>query len=357
MDLLDYLGDEIYVFVLFSIMIIAGIVKEHNLFGSTYGWLKCKFKSNKLVITLLSLVSGIIPIEGRSSVSAGILDTATSQSNVVGQEAMNNDSRKKLGVIDFLTTHHFYMWSPIEKPVILPMAAFGLGYSAWLGMIWPLIAVSFLFIGLYCWLGIKEEEVMIPSQDNLSGWDFSRYVLPFLAAVIAYMTLGGEGPELVFPIFGSLLVYYIVITKSFDVKKLSSYVNWTTLLIVAIIFATSGFMQEHRAWFEDTVKNFGMDPHTFKGMFLISLLTFMASFSMGSDGKFAALTVLMASAFGKEYLLWFFALDYAGYLLTPMHECVLIGKRYFGTSYQTYYTTLVGWALLLLATAGVWTFA
>jgi hypothetical protein len=59
----------------------------------------------------------------------------------------------------------------------------------------------------------------------------------------------------------------------------------------------------------------------------------------------------MASVFGKEYLLWFFALDYAGYLLTPMHECVLIGKRYFGTSYQTYYTALVGWALLLLATS------
>jgi hypothetical protein len=105
MEILDYLGDEIYVFVLFSIMIIAGIVKEHNLFGSTYGWLKCKFKSNKLVITLLSLVSGIIPIEGRSSVSAGILDTATSQSNVVGQEAMN-DHTSFLHVESYRKTSH-----------------------------------------------------------------------------------------------------------------------------------------------------------------------------------------------------------------------------------------------------------
>jgi hypothetical protein len=96
--------------------------------------------------------------------------------------------------------------------------------------------------------------------------------------------------------------------------------------------------------------------HTLKGAFFISLLTFLASFSMGSDGKFAALTVLMASVFGKEYLLWFFALDYCGYLLTPMHECVMIGKRYFGTSFKTYYTALIGWSVLLLTTAGAFTF-
>jgi len=125
---------------------------------------------------------------------------------------------------------------------------------------------------------------------------------------------------------------------------------------VAVVFASSGYMQEHRAWFEEAVKSIGLDMHTFKGVFYISLLTFLASFSMGSDGKFAALTVLMTSAFGKEYLLWFFALDYCGYLLTPMHECVMIGKRYFGTSLTTYYTALITWALLLLAVAGVFTF-
>ena len=349
MEILNYLDDEIYLFVLISIMLIAGIAKEHNLFAGTYGWLKSKFKSNRLVIGIISFISGIIPIEGRSAVSAGILDTATAQNT-------DNESRKKLGIIDFLTTHHFYMWSPIEKPVLLPMAAFGIGYVAWLGMMWPLIAVSALFIGTYCWLGIKEEEVNIAPQENLGAFSFVKNVLPFLVGVFTYMAMGGEGPEAVFPVFGTMLAYYILITKSFDIKKLNSYINWTTVLIVALVFLSSAYMQEHREWFENTIKNWGIDIHTFKGMFLISLLTFIASFSMGSDGKFAALTVLMATAFGKEYLLWFFALDYCGYLLTPMHECVMIGKRYFGTSLSTYYTALIAWAVLLLTVAGVFTF-
>lgn len=349
MEILNYLGDEIYLFVLITIMVVSGIAKEHHVFAGTYGCLKNKFNSNRAVIMLLSFVSGILPIEGRATVSAGILDTATGQNG-------DTESRKKLGIIDFLTTHHFYMWSPIEKPVLLPMAAFGFSYAAWLGMIWPLLLVSALFIFSYCWLSVKENEVEILPCEDLGFWDFAKSTLPFLAAVFGYMSLGGEGPELVFPIFGALLVYYIVITKSYDLVKLNSYINWKTVAIIAVIFATSGFMQEHRAWFEDGVKNIGLDMHTFKGVFMISLLTFLASFSMGSDGKFAALTVLTTSAFGKEYLLWFFALDYVGYLLTPMHECVMIGKRYFGTSLTTYYAALIGWALLLISVAGVFTF-
>jgi len=43
-------------------------------------------------------------------------------------------------------------------------------------------------------------------------------------------------------------------------------------------------------------------------------------------------------------------------LLTPMHECVMIGKRYFGTSLTTYYTALITWAVLLLTVAGIFTF-
>jgi hypothetical protein len=236
------------------------------------------------------------------------------------------------------------------------MAAFGLGYSAWLGVIWPVLLVSMMFILTYCWVAVKEDDIIMEEKQNLGIRCFTLNVLPFLVGVFGYMALGGEGPELVFPIFGAMLAYYIVLTKSFDIVKLNNYINWRTVAIVALIFASSGFMQEHNEQISNYIKNVGVDIHTFKGMALISLLTFIASFSMGSDGKFAALTVLMASAFGKEYLLWFFALDYTGYLLTPMHECVMIGKRYFGTPLLTYYTALVTWAVLMLTVAGLFTF-
>jgi len=348
-DWLDqyYLGDEIYLFVLFTIMVVSGLAREHNLFGSTYGWLKTVLHSDRLVLALISLISGVLPIEGRSSVSAGILDTATAKGDRSGR------GRWLLGPIDFLTTHHFYMWSPIEKPVILPMAAFGLSYTAWLGHIWPLMAVSAVWIGYYVFFALRDREINIEPQPNLGAAEFMRNVGPFLAAVIGYMLLGGEGPSAVFPVFGAMLAYYLTITGSWSWRKINGYVNWPTLALIGLIFLTSNYMQEHRAWLEDTVRGTGLDPHTVHGMFMISLLTFAASFSMGSDGKFAAITVLMTAVFGPEYLVWFFALDYAAYLLTPMHECVMIGKRYFGTPLSWYYAALGTWAALLLITAGL----
>jgi hypothetical protein len=126
--------------------------------------------------------------------------------------------------------------------------------------------------------------------------------------------------------------------------------------MVAFILLLSGFMQEQHEYIENFIKTTGLDITTFKGVLMISLLTFSASFSMGSDGKFASITVIMTTVFGLHYLLWFFALDYVGYLLSPAHECVMIGKRYFGTSLRVYYTALIGWGFLLLIVAGAFTF-
>ena len=219
-----------------------------------------------------------------------------------------------------------------------------------------MIAVSALFIGYYIWFNVKEEEVEIAVKPKFNVLEFIKNVVPFLLAIVGYILLGGEGPLAVFTVFGALMAYYLILTKNFNFKKLNSYINWNTIWIIGIVFFLSDYMQEHHDWIESSVKNLGVSMHTSVGFIVISIITFIASYSMGSDGKFAALTVLMSTIFGKEYLLWFFALDYAGYLISPLHECVLIGKRYFGTSLWTYYSTLCVWVLLLLSTAAIFTF-
>jgi hypothetical protein len=67
--------------------------------------------------------------------------------------------------------------------------------------------------------------------------------------------------------------------------------------------------------------------------------------------------VILTSLYGIQYLPWFFAVDFAGYILSPMHKCVAIGKMYFGTSLTYYGKLLGGWALLLIALSGVMLYA
>ena len=245
------------------------------------------------------------------------------------------------------------MWSPLEKTVILPIAAFGLTYGAFIGLIAPLLIVSLLFISVYIWYTVKEEELVItPGNFKLSA--VLRNVLPMFIALGVYIYGGGEAN--VFPIFGCLTLYYVFITQQWNYKKLLGYVRWDVLLWVGAVIILGNYFKSHNGAFTEYIKGVGIDPHTFVGMVAISVIGFVISFLMGSSGKFIAIAVLMAQVFGIEYFLWFFAIDFAGYLLSPTHKCVMIGNRYFGTPVSTYYKALGGWCVLLLLTAGVATF-
>jgi hypothetical protein len=128
------------------------------------------------------------------------------------------------------------------------------------------------------------------------------------------------------------------------------------LAIVAVVIMVGNYFKSNNALFETIIKGTVIDPTTFVGMLIISVIGFAISFLMGSSGKFAAIAVLMAQVFGVQYFLWFFAVDYTAYLLSPTHKCVSVGNRYFGTSINTYYKALGAWGLLMLITAGVITF-
>ena len=338
------LKDITYLWMIFFIMISAGLAKEYALFAPAFAYVRNTFRSNKFVVVILSAIGGILPIEGRVTVSAGLLDTVAPKCG---------HGREKMGIIDYLANHHYYMWSPLEKTVILPIAAFGLTYGAFISLVAPLLIVSLLFISLYIWYTVKEEELVItPGTFKLSA--VLRNVLPMFIALGVYIWGGGE--ENVFPIFGLLTLYYVFITQQWSPKKLLGYIRWDVLAWVGVVIILGNYFKSYNGEFTTIIKGAGLDPHTFAGMLAISVIGFIVSFLMGSSGKFIAVAVLMAQVFGVEYFLWFFAIDFAGYLLSPTHKCVMIGNRYFGTPVSTYYKALGAWGALLLATAGIITF-
>ena len=333
-----------YLWMVFFIMIVSGIAKERNLFMPIYSYIKTSFKSNRIVLFLISAISGILPIEGRVTVSAGVLDTITHK---------DNKGRQKMGIVDYLSTHHYYLWSFLEKTVIIPMAAFGLTYTAWLGTIWPLIAVTAAFIFYYIFFCVKEEEINIETVPFKMS-SVMRNVMPFFAAIATYIYVGGE--SYIFPIFGTLAFYYVFLTQTWDFKKLLSYINWEVLLTVAGVVVLGNYFKSQETLISNYIKNIGIDITTFTGILYLSFIGFIASFLMGSSSKFIALATLLSTIFGFQYFLWFFAVDYAGYLLSPTHKCVMVGNRYFGTPFKAYYKVLGLWTALLIAVAGLFTF-
>ena len=231
------LKDISYLWMIFFIMISAGLAKEYALFAPAFAYVRNTFRSNKFVVVILSAIGGILPIEGRVTVSAGLLDTVAPKCG---------HGREKLGIVDYLATHHYYMWSPLEKTVILPIAAFGLTYTAWLGLIAPLLVVSLAFISIYIWTQVKDEELVIePGNFKLSA--VIRNVLPMFVAIGVYIWGGGESH--VFAIFGSLALYYVFITQQWNLTKLLGYIRWDVLAWVGAVIVLGNFFKSYNGEF------------------------------------------------------------------------------------------------------------
>lgn len=341
MDILNNLVALQYLLMIVFIMMVAGLAKEFNLFSPLFNYIKNTFKSNKFVIVILSSIGGILPIEGRVTVSAGILDTVAPK---------NPESRKKYGIIDYLSTHHYYMWSPLEKSVILPIAAFGLTYLGWLNIIWPLLVVSLLFIFLYIHTQMKDIDIQIENtQFKMSA--VVRNIFPLILAVALYIQTNNY-----IMCFGLLVLYYMILTQSFNLKKLFSYINWEVIFTVAIVIVLSSIIKTYDKQLQSYIMNLGIEPTGFVSIAIFSLLGFVFSFLLGSSSKFIALAILITSLFGMQYFLWFFVVDYIGYLLSPTHKCFAIGNRYFHTPILEYTKVVSAWCLCLLILSGVITF-
>ena len=280
-------SNQWYVLYLAIVMIISGYVKDLGLLVPVYTLIKSSVKSNRMIVFLLSCVTGVLPIPGRVTVSAGVLNTIAPKDKA---------KREIYGIIDYLSTHHYYLWSPLEKSVILPMAALGISYIAFLEYMLPLLLMTFIVIFYFIFFVLSENDVDIEMVDNNSQKVIEKN--PF------------------------------------------NYLNFHSLIFLFFIIILSNYARTHTEMLYEYVSYFS------NSFALISVVAFMSSLALGSSSRFAAITVLCTGIYGIEYLPWFFVIDYAGYMLSPAHKCFYIGKSYFNTKLVDY---LIAISILLLS--------
>ena len=321
-------------------MMVAGLIKEHNLFASAYAYIQKVFKSKRVIVALMSAFTGILPISGRVTVSAGILDTLAPPKGSKGRE--------KFGIIDYLSTHHYYVWSPLEKTILVPMAALGMTYGAVLYQLLPLLVVSLGLVFAYITFMVKEDDIELNIQrEHFKISNIIRNVFPFIGAI--GVAISGINPIVV---FGILTLYYMTLTLTWDINKLMSYVDWKLIAWVAVIIVMANVTRENTDAVKAYLESGPFDIDTTSGFLAISAVSLGAAFLFGSSGRFAAITTILTLVYGIEYFVWFFALDFIGYLISPMHKCMAIGKLYFNTPWRRYISALGIWALLLLIAGG-----
>lgn len=326
--LFDILRRQEFLIYFIGVMIAGGIIKEYKLFGDLYGFLASVIPNKKLNLLLTSAISGGLPVEGRVVLSAPILDSITNDTK---------NSRAKFGLVDYLSTHHFYWWSPLEKTVLLPMIVFKWSYAFYLSQIWPFLAISIGMAAWYIFTQVENKDLThIPDAPKYNGKRLLISILPFAYVTAGLLIAQPEIPKVF--LFVPMALYYILLTKA---KRWWKHIKWKNVAFLSGILALASLTN---IWHDAMVEHLAMLGNPWIG----AAAGFGFAYLLGSSAKYAGFMVLLSQLFGLQYFQLFAAFDYCGYLLSPAHKCLALGKMIFGTPIREYYKVIAIWASLIM---------
>lgn len=340
--LAKFLSSQSFLIMLISIMIISGIMKSKEILTPIYSILIKYISNNKVLLSILTTIYGVLPVPSRVTITAALLDTMVDRTK----------DNSKMGILSYIATHHYYLWSPLEKSVLISMAGLGLTYSSFMSyMIWPLI-ISFIFIFGYIYFFINDDDIQgfhINDETQMS-WskrvDFLLLIgLIALNAVSVFPTvmLGGvaiEGMSWSSAFYALYLVFKHIPSK----EELKSYVQWRLIGFTAIVITMGwmvGLLAPQLLIFINTIS------HGY-GIWVSVCIGFLASIVLGSSSRYAAIAVMLTQIFGMPYFLLFYVVEYVGYLLSPVHKCFAIGQMYFRTKIISMYKIVAVWGIILI---------
>lgn len=273
-----------YLLLLTAVLTLVYFARKYDVFQPFYYWLARKVKSKRTVVMLTSAFGGILPIEGRIVVSGGILSTMAPD---------DPEKKKKFALVDYLSTHHFYFWSPLEATVLVPMAALGIGYFQWLWAIFPLFITMAICTLVYIYGFLTEDDIEITIRDERV------------------------------------------------VQKLDTWKIWKsnlyTIGFVAVLLVVISIVSQYNEYLQGLLKA----ANSYGGVTLVVAVLFVASLILGSSGKYAGLLGIVLPIYGVGFIPLFVASAWAGYMLSPTHKCFLIGRRLFGASLKNYYAVVL----------------
>lgn len=299
--------------ILISVMLISGTLKEANAGGTLYSLVSRYMKNPKWLLSLFSAFLGIVPIPGRITATCCVLDSIRDKTK----------ESPKMGIVAYLSSHHYYLWSPLEKSIIITCGLLGLTYYQFMTyMIIPAI-ITFVFCMVYIAFFVKKEDINfgpIPEKIN-------KLSLVSIFSLIGVLVAGACGVSML-PLMGGCAIFLLLINmRSVNFKKVYTFLDWKVLIIATLALLLSAIIGVYSKFIVEFVKsNAGQ-----LSIPAVVCLSFFASFLMGSSAKFAAMTGSLCLIYGVQYLPLFYLVDYCGYLISPAHKCLPIAQAYFKT--------------------------
>lgn len=332
--------------VLIAGFVITGVFTSRYLHIQFYDFILTKAKTKRQSLLGICLISGLIPVTQRTSVTAPILDSVIvdDQDKEFQRSSKNakfspESNRGKMGILDYISDSLYYLLSPLDKGFLIIMMGLGLSYFQFMQyLIVPILFyVAFLlYIAVY-YIGDNDINFISRNSFLYNRVDLIKASPVFIAVPLSFFI----PPVVVFSI--TALYYFLMYKVGFDeLKQFIRFRTLVTLLLSAII------VEAIRAVIVPGVTVytiFGISPfYNELTMLAMLYLSGMVSYMTASRTVYACSVVFFTTVFGLHLLPMIFTISYAGYLLSSKLECVRISASYFQTNMIEMYR------IILLAT-------
>ena len=321
-----YIESLSYAVVFVMMTMITFMIKSNNVFVSAF-FPVLNVLSDRMKTIAVCMVCGLLPVPGRIMVTSMCLD-CTCKTN------------KTTGLLAYLTSHHYYMWSPLEKTIILPMAILGLTYT---DMLIYMCIPLFVYI---CYTVYTISKHNVDPVDNIEKTNSFAWIDMVLLAGLLIITSMHKSITIYHIKTPSLLLCtavflcYMIMKYKPSISQMIQQVPFNSVGLITILLIVGTTIKQN-------IQN--IEPYFSDiDIWVVCLISFGVSFMMGSSGKFAGLCVLTSTIYGSQWFVLFFMVDFVGYLLSPFHKCLPIAIANFKTPVKTMLQSLLPLGMMLL---------
>lgn len=321
---MEYINSLTYVLAFMLIYNISAIMKANNIILSGMKPVLIKLPESVQIFVVSSLC-GVLPVPGRMMVTSSCLSCMLTETN------------NRTGSVAYLSSHHYYLWSPLEKTVIIPIAVLGITYIEYMKYMWVPLGI----LMLYTYILTR----YVPNIQDLDKIKYNLSSCIDMIVLVCCLILTGlrdsiqisnlSIPVLVLTSTGYLSYLCIKYSEGLSIKYPIRDALWIGFFIICGVYIKS-----HAEFFKEIVSS--------QSLVCSLVASFIISFLMGSSSKFVGLCVITTSVFGMQYFVLFFLVDFAGYILSPIHKCLPIVIAHFKAPVLSMYRDLVIICVILI---------
>ena len=311
------------------------------------------FKSTKLKLAALPALIGLLPMPGGAFFSAPMVGSAASGHEITPERKTN---------INYFFRHIWEPWWPLFPGVILFVSLTDISFIKMVLLEIP-VTLMLVLVGYFVFLkdlDIKEE----PFGRTRKVWSFFKNIFPIILIFIivaAYKVLLYAAPfaglsfppHRYFPIVLGLTgaIIYVIARNKLSFRDLLlvffSKKNVDIGLMVMGIMTFKAIMEQSGAVHGLKAD---LEHYNFPLLLVIVFLPFFSGavfgIMIGTIGASFPLLIpmIMQSELASHAFLYFmlaYAAAFCGMMVSPVHVCMVLTKRYFNVSYFTLYKRLL----------------